>query len=158
MSPPKCGREIGAFAITTGLGVLWDEHLRLGLTSFIYMCRATNPGLIQLLAGFVELLPVATLATLIVSASLLLASTRANQRDRHRALTAHTSCLFAMPAGLWLCSKASASIDTTPKAVVAMLLVDTALMFAAAWILAKSAPRAGVEPATPRLGGECSIH
>jgi hypothetical protein len=75
MSRPNCWREISAFALATTIGALWDEHLTAGLTTFVSMCRTTDPGLLALLMSFATLLPVATLATLAVSASLLLVDT-----------------------------------------------------------------------------------
>jgi hypothetical protein len=149
MSRASCWREIGALTVATSVGALWDEHLTAGLTSFVSMCRTADPDLVRLLTSFIVLLPVATLATLAVSASLLLAGTRMNTGGRHRMLIAHLGCLVAMPAGLWLCSRASNVIDTAPKALAVMLLVDTALMFAAVYVLGGVRRSAWLEERAP---------
>ncbi len=113
---------------------------------------------------YTQLLPTsvmsALLMTLAVSVSALVSRSELARRDT---IASHAGCWLGMPIALIGCAALGASW-ATDSGIALMFGLDFLIALAIAITLSfflrqkRDAPRAGVEPATPRLGGECSIH
>src|SRR5262245_44393484 len=113
-------------------GAWFDEHTRLGFTTWRSACRGSGLTLSSLLTFTVELLPTAVIGALLGGLAVLIAGLVSRQRAcaARVSLAAHAGCLAGMAVGLWLC--------TLTLPVPILLGVEAALGAAcAAWLFAR---------------------
>lgn len=148
-------RWLSTVLLAGAMGAALEEYTRLAFSSWLSMCSTSPTDVLRTVRLYVELLPLSVAGTLgaaFIATALVLRSRDA--RAARRVLAAHIGCGLAMPITAILCVSLPA-LQPSGFRLVMMFAGDFAVATA---IAAAIAPRAGVEPATPRLGGECSIH
>ena len=126
------------------LGALADERLHHGFSAWLTLCRQGRVDPVRAVLLQVELMPLALAAML----GFALLGTLAVWTQRPRApgarimLASHGGCLVAVVAGALLCPVLFGGLRSTPLALGAMALLETAVTTLAALLLLRLARRA----------------